>query len=181
MTPRGFMAENAARLRDCIRNPRSFGSDDDGGPLVEFTVLAPLFFVILFGIVEWGSMFYLQNSMVNAAREGARTAAVQGGTMANASNAACKWLGGSGQTFTITSTDKCTASQDVSVQVSLSRANASLLNMFFTMDSSGGLSISTWGGTLGASVTMRKENTCSGTQAANTCSCNTTSTTATGC
>ena len=67
------------RHRDARLSSYRLWSDNCGGPMVEFAVMAPLFFIILFGIVEWGSMFYLQNNMVNAAREGARTAAVQSG------------------------------------------------------------------------------------------------------
>lgn len=156
-------------------------SDEDGGPLIEFTIMAPLFFMLLFGIVEWGSMFFLQNNMVNAAREGARTAAVQGGNMAAANAAACRWLSGAGQTFTIQSTDGCNTVQDVTVQVSLSKASASLFNLFFAIDTKGNLSTSAWGGNVGATVTMRKENACTGTQAAASCSCNTSGATPAGC
>src|SRR5437868_1635716 len=85
------------RRRSVGAKPRLLWLNTDGGPMVEFAVMAPLFFVILFGIVEWGSIFFLQNNMVNAAREGARTAAVQGGTMAAAGQSACRWLSGSGQ------------------------------------------------------------------------------------
>jgi Flp pilus assembly protein TadG len=185
MSTRGNVSESFRWLRDIRRNAGSgsgrLWTDNNGGPMVEFAVMAPLFFIILFGIVEWGSMFYLQNNMVNAAREGARTAAVQGGTMAAASQSACRWLSGSGQTFTITSTDRCNAAQDVTVQVSISRANASLFNMFLGVDSNGGLTNSTWSGNIGANVTMRKEAVCAGTQAASACNCNTSGASPTGC
>jgi Flp pilus assembly protein TadG len=166
---------------DTRSSSRRLWSDNCGGPMVEFAVMAPLFFIILFGIIEWGSMFYLQNNMVNAAREGARTAAVQGGTMATAGQSACKWLSGSGQTFSITSTDRCSAAQDVTVQISISKASASLFNMFLGVDSKGGLTNSTWGGNMAATVTMRKESVCAGTQAASTCNCNTSGASPTGC
>src|SRR5262249_45950176 len=127
---------------------RRFGAqnvrgDDNGAALVEFTVLMPLFFLILFGIVEFGAMLFIQNNMTNAAREGARTSAVQGGSMTAANQAACRWLSGSAQTFTITSTDLCNAAQDVNVSISISKANASFLNTFFSY-TSGNLTTSAW-------------------------------------
>jgi Flp pilus assembly protein TadG len=155
--------------------------DETGAALVEFTVLMPLFFFILFGIVEFGAMMFTQNNMTNAAREGARTSAVQGGSMTAANQAACRWLSGSGRTFTITSTDLCSAQQDVRVQISISKANASFINAFFSLTAGGSLTETAWGGTMSSSVTMRKEITCAGTQAAVTCQCNTSGSTPTGC
>ena len=169
------------RHRSACASSRRLWSENDGGPMVEFAIMAPLFFVILFGIVEWGSMFYLQNNMVNAAREGARTAAVQGGTMAAASQSACRWLSGSGQTFAITSTDRCNTAQDVTVQVQISKASASLFNLYLGINSGGGITNSSWSGNMGTAVTMRKEAICAGTQATSTCNCNTSGASPTGC
>jgi Flp pilus assembly protein TadG len=44
---------------------------------VELAIVAPLLFTILFGIIEFGWMFTIKNTMVNAAREGARVGALQ--------------------------------------------------------------------------------------------------------
>lgn len=49
-----------------------------GAAAVELAVIAPVLFTILFGIIEFGWMFAVKNSMVNAAREGARLGALQG-------------------------------------------------------------------------------------------------------
>jgi Flp pilus assembly protein TadG len=185
MSTRGGVSQILKQLRDrwagAATGSRTVKADENGAALVEFTVLMPLFFLILFGIVEFGAMLFLQNNMTNAAREGARTSAVQGGSMAAANQAACRWLSGSGQTFTITSTDLCNAQQDVNVQISISKASASFMNTFFSLTSSGALTSSAWGGTLSSSVTMRKENSCTGTQAAVTCQCNTSGATPSGC
>jgi Flp pilus assembly protein TadG len=43
-----------------------------GGSLVEFAVIAPLLFVILFGIVEFGLILYNKAVLTNGSREGAR-------------------------------------------------------------------------------------------------------------
>jgi len=48
-----------------------------GQALVEFTLILPLFLVLLFAIVDFGRGFYTWMLVTNAAREGARIAAVQ--------------------------------------------------------------------------------------------------------
>ena len=67
--------------------------------------------------------------MVNAAREAARTVAVQQGTPTSALTSACtKYLKGIGQTFTMTYS--CSGGQDVNVTITVPAANASLFNSF---------------------------------------------------
>jgi Flp pilus assembly protein TadG len=46
-----------------------------GQALVEFALVAPIFFLILFGIIQMGLLFGGQNSLVNAVRETARYSA----------------------------------------------------------------------------------------------------------
>lgn len=48
-----------------------------GQALVEFTLILPLFLILLFAIVDFGRGFYTWLLVTNAAREGARVAAVQ--------------------------------------------------------------------------------------------------------
>jgi Flp pilus assembly protein TadG len=50
-------------------------SCDDGQALVEFAFVAPIFFLILFGIIQLGLIFGGQNYLVNTVREVARYAA----------------------------------------------------------------------------------------------------------
>jgi Flp pilus assembly protein TadG len=47
-----------------------------GGSLVEFAIIAPLLFVILFGIIEFGILLFDKAMLTNASREGARTGIV---------------------------------------------------------------------------------------------------------
>lgn len=47
-----------------------------GAALVEFAVILPLLLLIVFGIVEFGFIFYNQAILTNASREGARRAIV---------------------------------------------------------------------------------------------------------
>ena len=51
-------------------------NDQRGGSLVEFAVIAPLLFVILFGIIEFGILFYDRAMITNASREAARAGIV---------------------------------------------------------------------------------------------------------
>ncbi len=47
-----------------------------GVAMVEFAIVAPLLFVLLFGIIEFGIILYDQAVITNASREGARYAAM---------------------------------------------------------------------------------------------------------
>jgi Flp pilus assembly protein TadG len=44
--------------------------------MLEFAIVVPLLFAFVFGIVDFGRFFFLYNNLSNAAREGARLAAV---------------------------------------------------------------------------------------------------------
>lgn len=48
----------------------------DGSSAAEFAMILPLLMLFLFGIVQYGIMFFAYNNMSNAAREGARAMAV---------------------------------------------------------------------------------------------------------
>lgn len=50
----------------------------DGQSMVEFALLAPILFVVLFGICEFGYAWMQDNTATSAAREAARVAAVSG-------------------------------------------------------------------------------------------------------
>jgi len=49
---------------------------DRGQDLVEFALIAPVLFLILFGIIEFGVAVWSYNTMAQAAREGARAGIV---------------------------------------------------------------------------------------------------------
>lgn len=48
-----------------------------GAAVVEFAVVAPLLLTIVFGIIEYGYVFMVQQTLTNAAREGCRIAVLQ--------------------------------------------------------------------------------------------------------
>jgi Flp pilus assembly protein TadG len=53
-----------------------------GAAVVEFAVVAPVFFLFVFGMIEFGRMVMVQQILTNAAREGARVAILPGATTA---------------------------------------------------------------------------------------------------
>src|SRR3954447_23114830 len=55
-----------------------WGLRRDGQALVEFALVAPLFFLLLFSLIEFGRAVYYVQMLNNAAREGARYAIVHG-------------------------------------------------------------------------------------------------------
>lgn len=63
------------RPRDTRRNARLRVR---GQTLVEFALVAPIFFLILFSIIDFGRYVYTVQILNNAAREGARYAIVHG-------------------------------------------------------------------------------------------------------
>ncbi len=52
--------------------------DCRGTAFIEFGLLAPVFFIVTVGIVDFGRMMWLSNTVEHAATEGARYAAVRG-------------------------------------------------------------------------------------------------------
>ena len=55
--------------------------------MVEFALVAPLFFLLLFGIIEAGRFIFYYETLNNATREGARYAIVNG---ANSTSSAAR-------------------------------------------------------------------------------------------
>jgi len=67
-----------------------------GAAAVEFALVAPLFFAMIFGIVEAGRMLHVQQIMTNATREGARRATIAGATVNDVKTAVVDSLASSG-------------------------------------------------------------------------------------
>ncbi len=84
--------------RSCRRNRR-------GAAVVEFAVVAPVFFLLVFGIIEYGRMVMVQQLITNASREGARRAVLDGATTAEVNTVVSGYLtsgGINGATVTVT-------------------------------------------------------------------------------
>lgn len=65
------------RMLPLLPGSRPGRTGDDGNAAVEFALILPMLLLILFGIIQFGYLFVVHNAMTNAAREGARMAAVQ--------------------------------------------------------------------------------------------------------
>ena len=50
--------------------------NEDGGSAVEFAIVCPLLFIVLFGIIEFAVLLYDKATITNASREGARAGIV---------------------------------------------------------------------------------------------------------
>src|SRR5215210_693357 len=55
-------------------NIRSLCKRDEGATMAEFAIIAALFFMLIFGIIEFGRLLYTHNALTDAARRGARYA-----------------------------------------------------------------------------------------------------------
>ena len=59
---------------------RSYRRKRRGAAAVEFAVVAPIFLLLVFGMIEYGRMVMVQQVLTNASREGARCAVLDGTT-----------------------------------------------------------------------------------------------------
>ena len=61
--------------------------------MVEFAIIAPVFFVFVLGLVELGRGLMVQHLLTNAARQGCRLGVIEGKTYTDIQNAAKSVLG----------------------------------------------------------------------------------------
>lgn len=73
----------ATNPRPCRQNTarRRVPRERRGAATVEFALVVPIFILLLFGMIEFGRMIMVQQVIVNASREGARQAVVEGATV----------------------------------------------------------------------------------------------------
>jgi Flp pilus assembly protein TadG len=72
-------------LRACRKGKR-------GAAVVEFALVAPVFFLLVFGMIEYGRMVMVQQLLTNASREGARLGVIDGATGAQVQTAVTTYL-----------------------------------------------------------------------------------------
>ena len=73
-----------------------------GAAAIEFAVVAPVFFLLVLSLIEFGRMMMVQQVITNASRRGARLAAIEGMNSANVisevedfladSSVSCAWV-----------------------------------------------------------------------------------------
>jgi Flp pilus assembly protein TadG len=122
-------------MRDRI-SFRQFWQDQGGASAVEFALIAPLLFTLLLGIIQYGSLFLIQNRMTDAARDTARRLAV--GDIGNESDAedyAVAQLADMSPRFKATATLPHAPDHDVSVTITVPKEDVAWVNLVgFGMD-----------------------------------------------
>lgn len=94
-----------------------------GAAVVEFAVVAPIFFLLVFGMVEYGRMVMVQQILTNASREGARVAVLDGTTTSQVTSTVQTYLQScsvSGATVTVTPSPPSSAAYGAAVTVAVS-------------------------------------------------------------
>lgn len=76
----------------------AFGRDTGGAELVEFALTVPLLLVLVAAVLDMGLLFNNYEVVVNAAREGARLAAIPGWTEAQVKARVDAYIGAAGLT-----------------------------------------------------------------------------------
>jgi Flp pilus assembly protein TadG len=112
-----------------------------GAAVVEMAVIAPVFFIIVIALVEFGRMLMVHQVVTNASREGARLAVLESATpqqvqdlvdsyMSNAS------VSGSTMTMNPSSLDNLALGQPITVTVSIPYASVTWFpSSWFGLDS----------------------------------------------
>ena len=73
-----FSCIRPGRRRHVVGRRR--GGANRGAAVVEFAVVSPVLFLVIFGIIEFGRLFMVQQVLTNASREGARRAILEQST-----------------------------------------------------------------------------------------------------
>jgi Flp pilus assembly protein TadG len=103
-------------FRSCRRKRR-------GASVVEFAIVSPVFFLLVFGMIEYGRMVMVQQVLTNAAREGARIGVMDGATQTSVTSAVNNYLTAaqiSGATTTVSPNPPSSAAYGASVTVTVS-------------------------------------------------------------
>jgi hypothetical protein len=103
-----------------------------GISIVESAFIVPIMLMLVFGSIEFGTLLHLRHTMLLAARESARTIAVEGGSVSDAVAIANDLLPGDNLDFQVEATVPGIddPNRDVTVAVSVPFAEASLGDMF---------------------------------------------------
>jgi Flp pilus assembly protein TadG len=112
-------------------------------------IITPLMLALIFGIIEFGWMFTVQHTIVNASREGARVGVLQGSDAVDMEAQARAFLVPMGldDEVVIQITEATLADPFVTVRLTVPRDQVSLVGDFFGFV----------GGTVEGTTTMRKE------------------------
>jgi Flp pilus assembly protein TadG len=131
-TPARLDASLPAATDKLERHCRLYRRNRRATAAVEFAVVAPVFLLLVFGMIEYGRMVMVYQVITNASREGARVAVLDGATTASVTDQVNTYLtNGSitGGTVTVTPNPPSTAEygDPVSVTVSIPFSQVSWL------------------------------------------------------
>jgi Flp pilus assembly protein TadG len=104
-------------MRSTGRNKARRLHGDDGVVAVEFALLAPLLFLLLFGIIQFGRAYNAKVELTSAVREGVRAFSLKTGDPVAVTRAAAPGLNAGTITVT-TSASPCTAGSSAWVRAS---------------------------------------------------------------
>lgn len=142
---------NISQTMISSRRRRQASACRRGAAAVEFAIVAPLFFMLIIGCVEFGRALMVQQVLTNCSRVGAREAITLNATESEAISAASDFATGaavSGTTVTVTPDPAIAEAGDmISVTVSVPFDNVSWIPAPWFMG----------GATLDATSVMRKE------------------------
>lgn len=117
---------------------------------VEMAVVTPFLITMIFGIIEFGWMFTVKNTMLNAVREGARVGALQGSTYSDIQTRIDQFLTPLSLNGSVTYSIVEATDDDpiVSVSLSIPQAQVSIVGNYFNWLLTGDIT---------ATASMRKE------------------------
>jgi Flp pilus assembly protein TadG len=151
----GASGKDLQPAKDKLERPcRSYRRNRRAAAAVEFAVVAPVFLLLVFGMIEYGRMVMVQQVITNASREGARQAVLDGATTSNVTTTVTSYLTSgsiSGATVTVSPNPPTSAQygDPVTVTVSIPFSQVSWLPSPMYLG----------GKTLTASTVMRREST----------------------
>ncbi len=133
-----------------ITDRKNFKNCEKGAIAVEFALITPVFIMILLGFIQFGAVMFIQNNMMNVARDTSRRAATGDLSKTQAEAFALNQLVNWNISYTVAVTLPNPADPnawDVTASVSAPMADAALFDYLGILA----------GRTLNASATMRRE------------------------
>ncbi len=119
-----------------------------GAAAVELAVVLPLLLTLVFGIIEFGWVFMVRETLTNSSREGARVAVLQGSTEQDIRDRVAASMNPTGlSTYTVQINRSSPGDPNETVKVLIPYADVSLLGGYFGPTDFN----------LGATTVMRKE------------------------
>ena len=123
---------NVKNWKNLIRRPRNATRRKRAAAVVEFAVVLPLLLTILFGIIEYGWVFMVRQSLQTAAREGCRLAVLQTATDPAIEGRVQAVMQPTGlSTYTVTMTHATVGNPIETVEIQVPYNDVSLMGGFF--------------------------------------------------